>query len=227
MIEAAASSGFALGGNGYRSADQQIAVRRNNCGLEPVRHLAEAGLAVPPAGGPPGHVDARARLAIDFTCNGALISSTGAPATAGCGPTPRASASTTGRARPGTGRRTATDAYGAAAPARWSSTRAEPAGGHGQPAGQVAAGHADLGRDDAGPHQQGEDPAAQAQGEDGLERRRHGDQGDEHAASHAAPAQPRDERADGERGPDALGEALGRSGHPAAARRPGGARRRG
>ena len=61
LIEAAASSGFALGGNGYRSADQQIAVRQHQLRLEPVRHLAEAGLAVPPTGGPPRHVDARAR----------------------------------------------------------------------------------------------------------------------------------------------------------------------
>jgi LAS superfamily LD-carboxypeptidase LdcB len=77
LIRAAASSGFSLGGNGYRSADQQIAVRRNNCG--PSQYdiwQMPASQCHPPAARPGTSMHERG-LAIDFTCNGALISSYG------------------------------------------------------------------------------------------------------------------------------------------------------
>ena len=77
MIEAAASSGFALGGNGYRSADQQIAVRRNNCGSSQYDIWQKPASQCRPPAARPGTSMHELGLAIDFTCNGALISSYG------------------------------------------------------------------------------------------------------------------------------------------------------
>ena len=77
MIEAAASSGFALGGNGYRSADQQIAVRRNNCGSSQYDIWQKPASQCRPPAARPGTSMHERGLAIDFTCNGALISSYG------------------------------------------------------------------------------------------------------------------------------------------------------
>ena len=75
MIDAAAASGFNLGGNGYRSADQQIAVRRSNCGSSDYAvWQMPASQCHPPAARPGTSMHERG-LAVDFTCNGALISS--------------------------------------------------------------------------------------------------------------------------------------------------------
>ena len=77
MIDAAAASGFNLGGNGYRSAAQQIAVRRSNCGSSDYAiWQMPASQCRPPAARPGTSMHERG-LAIDFTCNGALISSYG------------------------------------------------------------------------------------------------------------------------------------------------------
>ena len=77
LIEAAASSGFALGGNGYRSADQQIAVRRNNCGSSQYDIWQKPASQCRPPAARPGTSMHERGLAIDFTCNGALIGSYG------------------------------------------------------------------------------------------------------------------------------------------------------
>ncbi len=77
MIDAAAASGFNLGGNGYRSAAQQIAVRRSNCGSSDYAiWQMPASQCRPPAARPGTSMHERG-LAVDFTCNGALISSYG------------------------------------------------------------------------------------------------------------------------------------------------------
>jgi len=77
LIDAAASSGFALGGNGYRNADQQIAVRRNNCGSSQYDIWQKPASQCRPPAARPGTSMHERGLAIDFTCNGALISSYG------------------------------------------------------------------------------------------------------------------------------------------------------
>ena len=77
LIEAAASSGFALGGNGYRSADQQISVRRNNCGSSQYDIWQKPASQCRPPAARPGTSMHERGLAIDFTCNGALIGSYG------------------------------------------------------------------------------------------------------------------------------------------------------
>ena len=77
LIEAAASSGFALGGNGYRSADAQIAVRRNNCGSSSYDIWQKPASQCRPPAARPGTSMHELGLAIDFTCNGALIGSYG------------------------------------------------------------------------------------------------------------------------------------------------------
>ncbi len=77
MIEAGGPSGFALGGNGYRSADQQIAVRRNNCGSSEYDIWQKPASQCRPPAARPGTSMHERGLAIDFTCNGALISSYG------------------------------------------------------------------------------------------------------------------------------------------------------
>jgi hypothetical protein len=77
LIAAAAASGFALGGNGYRSADQQIAVRRSNCGPSEYDIWQKPASQCRPPAARPGTSMHERGLAIDFTCNGALISSYG------------------------------------------------------------------------------------------------------------------------------------------------------
>jgi hypothetical protein len=77
MIEAAAASGFELGGNGYRSAAQQIAVRRSNCGSSDYDIWQKPASQCRPPAARPGTSMHERGLAVDFTCNGALITSYG------------------------------------------------------------------------------------------------------------------------------------------------------
>ena len=77
MIDAAAGDGFNLGGNGYRSAEQQIAVRRSNCGGSDYDIWQKPASQCRPPAARPGTSMHERGLAIDFTCNGALISSYG------------------------------------------------------------------------------------------------------------------------------------------------------
>lgn len=74
-MSTAAADGFALGGGGYRSAEQQIAVRRNNCCTsEYAIWQMSASQCNPPAARPGTSMHERG-LAVDFTCSGALIGS--------------------------------------------------------------------------------------------------------------------------------------------------------
>jgi LAS superfamily LD-carboxypeptidase LdcB len=75
LLRAAAASGIHLGGGGYRSSDAQIAVRRSNCGSSHYDIWQKpSGRCRPPAARP-GQSMHEQGLAIDFTCDGALISS--------------------------------------------------------------------------------------------------------------------------------------------------------
>ena len=75
LIAAAGASGFSLGGNGYRSAEQQIAVRRSNCGSSEYDIWQKPASQCHPPAARPGTSMHERGLAIDFTCNGALITS--------------------------------------------------------------------------------------------------------------------------------------------------------
>lgn len=77
LIDAAAADGIKLGGGGYRSFERQIAVRKNNCGTS---HYAiwemSAGSCRPPTARPGASMHEKG-LALDLTCDGALIRSRG------------------------------------------------------------------------------------------------------------------------------------------------------
>jgi LAS superfamily LD-carboxypeptidase LdcB len=75
LLAAAAADGFVLGGGGYRSADAQIAVRRNNCGSSSYDIWQKPASQCHPPAARPGMSMHERGLAIDFTCNGALIGS--------------------------------------------------------------------------------------------------------------------------------------------------------
>ncbi len=77
LIAAAAGDGFALGGSGYRSAAAQIAVRRNNCGPSQYDIWQKPASQCNPPAARPGTSMHERGLAIDFTCNGSLITSYG------------------------------------------------------------------------------------------------------------------------------------------------------
>jgi hypothetical protein len=77
MIAAAGAAGFALGGSGYRSAAGQIAVRRNNCGSSYYDIWQKPSSQCDPPAARPGTSMHERGLAIDFTCNGSLITSYG------------------------------------------------------------------------------------------------------------------------------------------------------
>jgi hypothetical protein len=75
MIAAAAADGFVLGGSGYRSAAAQIAVRRNNCGPSQYDIWQKPASQCNPPAARPGTSMHELGLAVDFTCNGSLITS--------------------------------------------------------------------------------------------------------------------------------------------------------
>ncbi len=77
LMASAAADGFNLGGGGYRSAEAQIAVRRNNCGPTEYDIWQKPASQCRPPAARPGTSMHEQGLAIDFTCNGALISSYG------------------------------------------------------------------------------------------------------------------------------------------------------
>ena len=64
-----------LGGGGFRSAAAQVAVRRHNCGPSTYDIWHKPASQCRPPAALPGHSMHERGLAIDFTCNGALISS--------------------------------------------------------------------------------------------------------------------------------------------------------
>ena len=76
LLEAADAAGLRLGGGGYRSAAQQIALRRaNGC---PDIYTSPASACSPPTARP-GQSMHEQGLAVDFTCSGALITSRSSP----------------------------------------------------------------------------------------------------------------------------------------------------
>ena len=76
LLEASRAAGLSLGGGGYRSAAQQIALRRTNgC---PDIYTSPASACRPPTARP-GQSMHEQGLAIDFTCSGALIKSRSSP----------------------------------------------------------------------------------------------------------------------------------------------------
>jgi LAS superfamily LD-carboxypeptidase LdcB len=77
LLVAAAADGFVLGGGGYRSADEQIAVRRNNCGPSQYDIWQKPASQCQPPAARPGTSMHERGLAIDFTCNGVLVNSYG------------------------------------------------------------------------------------------------------------------------------------------------------
>jgi len=79
MLGAAEADGITLGGKGYRSPDGQLAVRRQNCGTSNYAVYEMNPSSCHPPTARPGTSMHERGLAIDFTCNGSLISGHGSP----------------------------------------------------------------------------------------------------------------------------------------------------
>lgn len=76
LLAAADSRGLVLGGGGYRSHEEQIALRRAHCGTShyAIYEMPSGGCRPPTAR--PGESLHETGLAIDFTCGGVLVTST-------------------------------------------------------------------------------------------------------------------------------------------------------
>jgi hypothetical protein len=74
LLTAAADEGLVLSGGGYRTREEQIALRRAHCGTSDyaVFEMPADGCSPPTAR--PGESMHESGLAIDFTCNGTLVS---------------------------------------------------------------------------------------------------------------------------------------------------------
>jgi hypothetical protein len=109
LLQAASAAGINLAGNGYRSPQQQIDVRRRNCGGSQYDIWQRPASSCDPPAARPGQSRHEQGLAIDFTCDGVLITSH----SNGCYQWLANSAANYGlhnlRRRHGTGRSTATD----------------------------------------------------------------------------------------------------------------------
>jgi hypothetical protein len=79
LLNAAGSAGINLGGHGYRSSAGQIATRRANCGSSDYDIYEKPASSCRPPTARPGRSMHERGLAIDFTCDGALISSRSNP----------------------------------------------------------------------------------------------------------------------------------------------------
>jgi LAS superfamily LD-carboxypeptidase LdcB len=75
LVSEAAADGINLSGGGYRSANDQIAVRRNNCGPTDYDIWQRPSTQCHPPAARPGKSMHEQGLAIDFACDGALASS--------------------------------------------------------------------------------------------------------------------------------------------------------
>jgi hypothetical protein len=73
MLQAAAAAGINLSGTGYRSPQQQIDVRRRNCGGSQYDIWQRPASSCDPPAARPGQSRHEQGLAIDFSCEGALI----------------------------------------------------------------------------------------------------------------------------------------------------------
>jgi hypothetical protein len=75
LLQAASAAGINLGGNGYRSPQAQIEVRRRNCGGSQYDIWQRPASSCDPPAARPGQSRHEQGLAIDFTCDGVLITS--------------------------------------------------------------------------------------------------------------------------------------------------------
>jgi LAS superfamily LD-carboxypeptidase LdcB len=73
LLDAADQRGLALGGSGYRSHDQQIALRQAHCGTSHYAVYDMPADACTPPTARPGESLHETGLAIDFACNGVLV----------------------------------------------------------------------------------------------------------------------------------------------------------
>jgi peptidoglycan hydrolase-like protein with peptidoglycan-binding domain len=73
LLAAAQADGLRLGGGGYRSPAQQIALRRQHCGTSDYDIYERPSNQCHPPTARPGHSNHERGLAIDFTSNGQLI----------------------------------------------------------------------------------------------------------------------------------------------------------
>ena len=80
LLSASDSAGLALSGGGYRSSQQQIQTRMNNCGTSSYAIYEMPASSCSPPTAKPGASMHEKGLAIDFTNNGSLISSRSNPA---------------------------------------------------------------------------------------------------------------------------------------------------
>ncbi len=80
LLSASDSAGLALSGGGYRSSQQQIQTRMNNCGTSTYAIYEMPASSCSPPTAKPGASMHEKGLAIDFTNNGSLISSRSNPA---------------------------------------------------------------------------------------------------------------------------------------------------
>jgi hypothetical protein len=74
LLTAFSTTGHKLGGGAYRSAQQQIALRIAHCGSDPYSIYQKPSSQCSPPTAPPGRSMHEVGLAIDFECDGALIS---------------------------------------------------------------------------------------------------------------------------------------------------------
>ncbi len=74
LLAAFSTTGHKLGGGAYRSSQQQIALRIAHCGSDPYSIYQMPSSQCSPPTAPPGRSMHEVGLAIDFQCDGALIS---------------------------------------------------------------------------------------------------------------------------------------------------------
>jgi D-alanyl-D-alanine dipeptidase len=73
LVQAARADGYTLTGGGYRNPQQQIDLRRQNCGTSPYALYQMPSSQCSPPTARPGTSNHETGLAIDFSCNGTLI----------------------------------------------------------------------------------------------------------------------------------------------------------
>lgn len=74
LLEAAADEGLVLSGGGYRTRDEQVALRRAHCGTSDYAVFEMPADGCTPPTARPGESMHESGLAVDFTCNGTLVS---------------------------------------------------------------------------------------------------------------------------------------------------------
>ena len=70
LLNAATTDGITLGGGGFRTYDQQVALRKSNCGTDDYSIFKKPANDCTPPTAPPGTSRHESGLAFDFTCNG-------------------------------------------------------------------------------------------------------------------------------------------------------------